>query len=179
MQFKIKKLLLILLSFGIILTILGSSCDHGIEPKSTESSGFSGTVSFVASWPDSIKRSFIVVFENPLLSDTNFTIDNLRFLSREIPLGVQSHAFSSLDSAYIPPTPGSFPSGSYGYVAVVQQSTEFLSFARKDWFVSGVYYANGDTTQPGTLVIPDSTFVQFINITCDFDNPPPQPPGGN
>ncbi|MGB5289281.1 MAG: hypothetical protein WBN42_12415, partial [Ignavibacteriaceae bacterium] len=76
-------------------------------------------------------------------------------------------------------TPGPFPSGSYAYVAVVQQSTENLSLARKDWFVSGVYYANGDTTKPGTMVIPDSTFVKNINITVDFSNPPPQPPGGN
>jgi hypothetical protein len=61
----------------------------------------------------------------------------------------------------------------------VQQSTEVLSLARKDWFVSGVYYASGDTTTPGVMVIPDSTFVKNININVDFNNPPPQPPGGN
>ena len=155
------------------------SCDHGIEPAPFESSGFSGRATFVSDWPDSIKRAFIVVFENPLLSDSDFTIFNLKFLSKEIPLGVQSHAFSSLDSAYIPATPGYFSPGSYSFVAVVQQSTEDLSLARKDWFVSGVYYANGDTTKPGIMVIPDSTFVENINITVDFKNPPPQPPGYN
>ena len=70
-----------------------------------------------------------------------------------------------------------FQRDNYAYVAVVQQSTEELSLARKDWFVSGVYYANGDTTKPGTMVIPDSTFVRNININVDFNNPPPQPPG--
>jgi hypothetical protein len=164
---------------ALLLILLLSYCDHGLEPRPPETSGFSGTISFVSSWPDSVKRSFLVVFKNPLLEPTDFTIENLKFLSREIPLGVQMHEFTSLDSAYIPPNPGPFPSGSYGYVAVVQQSTENLSLARKDWFVSGVYYSFGDTTEAGTLVIPDSTFVRNINIRVDFNNPPPQPPGGN
>ena len=165
--------------FSLIFIFYFISCDHGIEPRSPESSGFSGTISFITSWPDSVKRSFLVVFENPLLEPTDFTIENLKFLSREIPLGAQSHSFSSNDSAYIPPNPGPFPSGTYAYIAVVQQSTENLSLARKDWFVSGIYYSFGDTTKPGTMVIPESTFVKNINIEVDFNNPPPQPPGGN
>lgn len=161
---------------AFLLILYLNSCDHGIEPRPAETSGFSGTIYFVSSWPDSIKRCFLVIFKNPLLGPTDFTIENLKFLSREIPLGIQSHKFSSLDSAYIPPSPGPFPSGSYAYVAVVQQSTENLSLARKDWFVSGVYYSSGDTTKPGTLVIPESTFVKNINIIVNFNNPPPQPP---
>ena len=170
--------------FGIILTALtiffiAIACDHGIEPLKSETSGFGGTIIFVSEWPDSVKRSFLVVFKNPLLADSDFVVTNLKFLSTEIPLGVSIHNFTSLDSSYIPPEPGPFPAGTYGYVAVVQQSTENLSLARKDWFVSGVYYANGDTTQPGAMVIPDSTFVRNINISVDFNNPPTQPPGGN
>ena len=53
------------------------------------------------------------------------------------------------------------------------------SLSRKDWFVTGVYYANEDTTIPGILTIPEDTFVDNINIYCDFDNHPPQPTGGN
>lgn len=164
------------------MALLTATCsDHGIEPKPILKSppGFRGTVRFISEWPDSVKRSFLVVFQDPLLSDGDFTILNLKFLSKEIPLGTQMHEFSSLDSAYIPAIPGPFPSGSYAYVAVVQQSTENLSLARKDWFVSGVYYSNGDTTAPGVMIIPDSTFVKNININVDFNNPPEQPPGGN
>lgn len=173
--FKIKH-------YIFLLVLLTAACnDHGIEPKPVLKSppGFSGTIRFISEWPDSVKRSFLVVFKNPLRSDSDFTILNLKFLSKEIPLGVQLHEFSSLDSAYIPATPGQFSSGSYSYVAVVQQSTENLSLARKDWFVSGVYYANNDTTTPGVMIIPDSTFVKNININVDFNNPPLQPPGGN
>ena len=176
-KFVKENFLLVLIFFALSFYFI--SCDHGIEPKPLENSGFSGTITFVSPWPDSVKRSFLVVFEDPLLSDSDFTILNLKFLSREIPLGVQRHYFSSMDSAYIPATPGPFPSGTYSYVAVVQQSTDVISLARKDWFVSGIYYANGDTTIPGKLIIPDSTFVENINITVDFNDPPPQPLGGN
>lgn len=179
MQQSKKKKYFGLVSFIIIFFFLAIACDHGIEPLEAETSGFGGTITFVSEWPDSVKRSFLVVFKDPLVSDTNFTIFNLKYLSTEIPPDVLVHNYTSLDSSYIPPEPGPFPAGTYGYVAVVQQSTDNLSLARKDWFVSGVYFANGDTTQPGTMVIPDSTFVRNINITVDFNNPPPQPPGGN
>ena len=179
MQRAIKRKYVGLILSVITFFFLAISCDHGIEPLEVETSGFSGTISFISDWPDSVKRSFIVVFQDPLVSDTNFTIFNLKYLSTEIPLGSSVHIFSSLDSAYIPPDLGPFPAGTYAYVAVAQQSTDNLSLARKDWFVSGLYYSNGDTTQPGTMVIPESTFVRNIKIAVDINNPPPQPPGGN
>jgi hypothetical protein len=181
MQEKVsKKYFKYFLVFFFLISII-AACDHGIEPKPVLKSppGFSGTIRFISEWPDSIKRSFFVVFKDPLDSISDINIYNLKFLSKEIPLGVQIKEFSSLDSAYIPATPGPFPPGSYAYVAVVQQSTEILSFDPKDWFVSGVYYSFGDTTKPGLMVIPDSTFVKNININVDFNNPPPQPAGGN
>jgi hypothetical protein len=166
----------------LLLILLALSCDdHGIEPKAEtpadKISGFRGKVTFVNEWPDSIKRAFVVVFKDPLLTPADFTVFNLKFLSREIPLKSPVYEFSSLDSAFIPDVPGPFPPGSYAYVAVAQQSTPEISLARKDWFVSGVYYAENDTTKPGTMVIPDSSFIENINITADFNNPPPQPPG--
>ena len=172
------------LSALLILMLLAIACDdHGIEPRPEtpvdKISGFSGKVTFINDWPDSIKRAFVVVFQNPLLTPDDFTIFNLKFLSREIPLGSASYEFSSLDSAFIPSVPGPFPPGTYAYIAVAQQSTDELSLARKDWFVSGIYYANNDTTSPGIMVIPDSTFVRNINIFVDFNDPPIQPPGYN
>ena len=155
------------------------ACDKGIEPKDeNEQTGFGGTVTFIGEWPVEIKRMFIVVFKDPLLAATDFTINNLKFLSLEIPLGVQTYNFSSLDSSYIPQNPGPFLPGSYAYVAVAYQTTENLSLARRDWFVGGIYYTNGNTSQPGTMVIIENVFLENVNILCDFDNPPPQPPGG-
>lgn len=163
--------------FLFAVTLL--SCDKGIEPKDyTEETGFSGTITFVGEWPADVKRVFIVVFKDPLLTSADFTVTNLKFLSREIPLGVSSYHFSSMDTAYIPQTPGPFLPGRYSYVAVVYQTTENLSLDRKDWNVAGIYYAYGNTSEPATMVISENIFLTDINITCDFNNPPPQPPGG-
>ncbi|MDH3269236.1 MAG: hypothetical protein OEM46_10325, partial [Ignavibacteria bacterium] len=85
--------------------------------------------------------------------------------------------YSSTDSSIIPLIQEDIPPSVYHYIAVA--SAKEISLSREDWFVTGVYYANGDTTTPGILSIPKDSYVDNINIYCDFDNPPPQPPGGN
>lgn len=174
----IKKLFLFInvLVFGLAT----NSCDHGIAPlpEQAEVSGFKGTIYFVSPWPDSIKRTYLVVFKNPLLQPSDFVITNLKYLSNEIPFGVQLYRFSSFDSAIIPVSPGPFEPGEYAYVAVAHQTTDELSLARKDWFVSGIYYSNNDTTKPGVLVIQENKITRNVNIRVDFNKLPPQPPGG-
>ncbi|MCZ6701660.1 MAG: hypothetical protein O6940_01325 [Ignavibacteria bacterium] len=159
------------------------SCDseHGIAPKPIVDTefGFGGNIVFYGAWPDSVKRIILVVFKDPLINPDDFVLTNIGFLSFELPLGVQTYQYSSLDSALIPLIPDEIPPSVYHYVAVVQQSTDELSLDRRDWFVTGVYYANGDTTAPGVLTIPEDVYVDDINIYCNFENPPPQPPGGN
>ncbi len=144
-----------------------------LHQKPIVQTGFSGTVSFVGNWPQGITRTHIVVFEDPLLSAGDFNAFNLKFVSVEIPYGTQVYDFNSADTAVV-----KIADGEFSYVAVAQQKTANVSLNRRDWFVVGVYYAGGDTTKPGTLVIPKNTLVKNINIICDFDNPPIQPPGG-
>ncbi len=45
-----------------------AGCDKGIAPVSeeTQQAGFSGTINFVGTWPDSIKRTHLVVFKDPV-----------------------------------------------------------------------------------------------------------------
>lgn len=173
-----KKVISII--FFIIIALNFLSCDKGISPlpEQPEISGFEGTVFFLTSWPDSIRRTYLVIFKEPLLQPSDFVIFNLKFLSNEIPFGTQVYKFSSLDTAIIPVQPGPFESGEYHYVAVAHQTTEELSLARKDWFVSGVYYANNDTTKPGVLRIEKNKITRNVNIRVDFRRLPPQPPGG-
>jgi hypothetical protein len=166
---------------GLFIILVSCQADHGIAPKTIVDTefGFGGNIVFYGAWPDSIKRMFLVAFKDPLLDESDFVITNMGYLSIELPLEVQSIQYSSFDSAYIPLNQYDSPPSVYHYVAVAQQSTEEISLERKDWFVSGIYYANGDTTMPGILTIPKDTFVDDINIYCDFDKSPPQPPGGN
>ncbi len=170
----IKSFLVLFLSVVIL------SCDRGISPlpEQPEVSGFEGTIFFISEWPDSIRRTHLVIFKDPLLQPTDFTVFNLKYISNEIPFGVRSYKFSSLDSAVIPVSPGPFEPGEYAYVAVAHQTTEELSLARKDWFVSGVYYVNNDTTKPGILKIEENKITRNVNIRVDFNKYPVQPPGG-
>jgi hypothetical protein len=158
---------------SLLLLILSFSCGEGIAPEPIIQTGFSGTITFIGDWPEGVTRTHIVVFKEPLLTAGDFNAYNLKFVSVEIPFGATSFNYNSADTAVVP-----ISEGEYSYVAVAQQKTENVSLNRKDWFVVGVYYAGGDTTKPGKLVIPTNTLVQDINIICDFNNPPTQPPGG-
>ena len=157
----------------VLLSAISFNCDEGISPEPIYQTGFSGKVSFLGNWPEGITRTHIVVFKDPLLALGDFNIANLKFVSVEIPYGSISFNYNSADTSVVP-----IGEGEFAYVAVAQQKTVNLSLNRKDWFVVGVYYAGGDTTNPGKLVISDKTLVKGIDIFCDFDNPPPQPPGG-
>jgi hypothetical protein len=170
----------ILASLIFLVLFLSCNSDNGIAPKPyvPETTGFSGRVTFLGNWPDSIQRTHVVMFKDPLLFPSDFTILNLRFIGWEIPFGVGYYIYSSADSSYFPPD-GIIEAGEYSYIGVAQQSSAELSLSRKDWIVAGVYYAEGDTSQPGKITLHENTMVRNINITCDFDNPPPQPPGGN
>ena len=170
--------------FGMIITcflMIMTSCEseHGIEPKPIpeQEFGFGGNIVFYGAWPDSINLIVLIVFKDPLLKPEDFVITNIGFLRNPLPLGIQNFQYSSLDSSIIPLLQEDIPPSVYHYVAVA--SAKEFSLSREDWFVRGIYYANGDTTTPGILSIPKDSYVDNINIYCDFDNPPPQPPGGN
>ncbi|QQS37670.1 MAG: hypothetical protein IPM56_06880 [Ignavibacteriales bacterium] len=162
---------------AIVFALAQNGCGDGITPEPDSVAGFSGKVSFIGTWPDSITRTHIVMFKDPLLAASDFSAINLRYISLEIPYGITEYNFSSLDSAYVPAA-GELLAGEYSYLAVAMSKSTSLSLNRIDWFVAGVYYANSDTTTPGLLVVPENTLVRNINIKCDFNNPPPQPPGG-
>jgi hypothetical protein len=163
--------------FLAIPFVLLAGCGGGIEPV-VNTSGFSGKVVFVGNWPDSITRTHLVIFEDPLNSADDFSLRNLKYISVGIPYGITEFQFSSQDSSVIPGN-RLFSPGEYSYVAVAQSGTPDVSLNRGDWYVVGVFYAHGDTTNPGKLIIPENTFVENVNLICDFNNPPPQPPGGN
>lgn len=173
---QMKRLFLILLL--LTLTILTSRCDKGIEPNPIHVSkpGFEGTVTFTGNWPDSVKLTLLVVFKNRLVTDQDFFPPNLSFAIGPIPNGTADYPYNSDDNSYS--TLFTLAPGQYNYVVVAQSTKEEISLDRKDWFIVGVYCVNGDQSQPKTLIIEDGKRTQNVNINVDFNNPPPQPPGG-
>lgn len=162
----------------ILLVIFFLACDKGIEPQAiTEPTGFSGTITFIGEWPAGIKRTHIVLFKSPLNSESDFNIFNLKYVSLEIPNGTETYEYNTTESAVLPES-GYLDAGEYSYLAVGQSKTPELSLNRVDWFVAGLYLAAGDSTQPGKVTISAGVVLENVNIICDFNNPPPQPPGG-
>lgn len=161
----------------IIFAALITGCGKGIEPEPEKTNeGMGGKVLFKGVWPDSISRTHIVIFKTPLTSSADFNIANIAYVSLEIPYGVTEYSFSTADSCIFPIN-AKLSAGTYSYIAVAQQKTQNLTLNRADWFVAGVYYAPGDSLNPGIIKVNSGQFIGNINITCDFNNPPPQPPG--
>lgn len=174
-----RCIVLILILLPVLLIISLAGCDQGIDPKPiSEPTGFSGEVTFIGDWPNDIQRTHIVTFKNPLLSGNDFNVFNLKYVSEEIPNGIQIYNYSSLDSAIIPEN-GFLKPGEYSYIAVAQSKTVELTLNRSDWFVAGLYYSPDDSTKPGRIITLEDSVLENINIICDFNNPPPQPPGGD
>ncbi|MGE5399782.1 MAG: hypothetical protein ACM3S2_05215 [Ignavibacteriales bacterium] len=162
--------------FLLPLLLLFYGCGGGISPEPENpplQTGFGGTVIFKGTWPENVRRTHIVAFKNPLNSPSDFNALNLAFVSDSIPYGVTNIVYSSLINPLLEIKPGK-----YSYVAVAQSGTQTISLDRKDWTVVGIFYAVNDTTKPGELVIPEGKFIGDVDIICDYNNPPPQPPGG-
>lgn len=165
---KIINTTYLILSFLFLI-----SCDKGIAPEPENiQTGFGGKVLFEGNWDRDVKRTHIILFKENLTDSTKFNINNLAYISEEIPLGVDEYQFTTLDNSIIQ----NIIPGTYEYLAVIQSVEENISFRRSDWFVSGLYSENDQT--PKVLTIPKNIFLDEINISVDFDAPPPQPPGG-
>lgn len=161
---------LIILPFLIFIL----SCDKGLSPENAEQkAGFGGNVTFIGNWNLSAKQTYVVAFKDPLLSISDFSIFNLKFVSDSIPFGANNFNYSTNNENSVL---SNIEFGNYSYVAVAQTIRDTLSLDRNDWIVAGIYTSNDDLTKPGILNIPQGTFVENVNIVCDFNNPPPQPP---
>lgn len=175
-----KKIFLVL--SAVTLLTLTYRCDKGIEPAAAilpEQTGFSGKVTFVGNWHTGITRTHIFVFKNAIQDTNDFSFLNLSAVIDPIPYGSAEFPYNSIDMNYIEhaflPVFKITP-GEHAYVIVAQSKNPDISFARKDWVVVGVYNAGGDQSKPKSLIIQDGKITTDVDITVDFNNPPPQPP---
>ena len=160
----------------ILSIILISACDKGLSPDlAEEKSGFGGTITFKGEWNPDVNQTHVVVFEDPLLSISDFNVFNLKFVSETIPNGSQSYHYTTSDENSLIST---VEPGVISYIAVAQSIKDTITLNREDWYIIGLYTTNNNITEPGTLILPEATILDNINIHCDFNNPPPQPPGG-
>ncbi|CUS79559.1 hypothetical protein JGI7_00800 [Candidatus Kryptonium thompsonii] len=143
------------------------SCDHGLKPTEAgtliyEEPGFGGTVYFKGTWPDTVYDLRVVAFRNYPPSDIiNEVLGGKAKFSQSLPKKVDSTKYEVLADT-----------GKWEYIAVaLQYGPNIFS----DWKAIGVYDTTEYDTIPTPIYIPYGKFIRGINITCDFDNPPPQP----
>ena len=159
-----------------ILFLTAVSCDKGLSPDlAEEKSGFGGVVTFSGDWNPELNQTHVVVFKNPLLSVDDFNVFNLNFVSESIPNGTRSYNYSTNDTTALISV---VEPGELAYVAVAQSLRDTITLNRSDWIVIGLYYSENDSINPGKIKLSQGEFLENINIHCDFDNLPPQPPGG-
>ena len=172
----------IILTAAIVALISFAGCDKGIEPEPPANNslpgvtGFAGTVTFTGNWQIGIKRTHLVVFKNPILTSGDFFPPNLSFVIDSIPSGSSRFTYNSVDNNFI--SLFKITPGDYKYVVVAQSKTPTLSLDRKDWFIVGVYCIGNDQSQTATMTIQDGKMTTGVDVKVDFNNPPPQPPGG-
>ena len=170
--------------FAVVIAALFSfigGCDKGIEPEPASNTlpgvtGFSGTVTFTGTWPDSAKHTLLVVFKNQLVTDQDFGLPNLNFIIGPFTNGISQAAYNSIDNNFI--STFKISPGDYNYLVVAQSNKTDLSLNRKDWFIVGVYCIGNNQSQPATMTIQDGKMTTGVDVKVDFSNPPPQPPGG-
>ena len=161
------------IKYLIFAALLAVSCDKGITPEPENiQPGFSGKVVFLGAWDESVERTHLILFKEDLTDSTKFNIGNLAYISEEIPFGIDEYEFSSLENSVIQ----NIIPGEYEYFAVIQSPEENISFRRSDWIVAGLYSDDGKV--PKTIFISENNFLEDIQIRVNFENPPPQPPGG-
>lgn len=163
----------------ISLLFLVLSCDKGIEPYpepvDPENTAIAGTVTFSGEWPSGVARTHIVLFRNQIQNEGDFFPPNLSYVSNEIDSGTTTLEYDSRTNNLLGVN---LEPGTYRYIVVAQSTKEQLSLDRIDWFVVGVYYSGNDESRPGSIIINEGKVTEGVDIFCDFDNPPPQPPGG-
>jgi hypothetical protein len=165
---RIKLLLISLLIFF--------ACKKGIEPEPESIEvGFSGTITFIGEWNQNVTSTNIVLFKNPILSEADFNIFNINYASEVIPSGTTTYSYNTnLNS----PAFNTIEPGEFAYLAVAQTTEEEIKLIRSVWTVAGIYTGGNDSLTASKLIIEPNSFLNNVNIICDFNNPPPQPPGG-
>ncbi len=155
---------------ALVAAFLISACEQGIAPVANpvpgRSYGIRGTIYFLH-WPppDSILDLRVAALQHyPVASIPDEVLNGRARYSDQLPYGRDSIAYQLT----LPP----LPPGTIPFIGVAQR---YGPNVQQDWRVVGVYYAGGDTTQPGQVVVPADSMVPGVNIIVDFNHLPPQP----
>jgi hypothetical protein len=152
-----------IIGFVLCFVLALSACDHGLEPPPKAKPGFGGRITYKGKWPppDSIELLAVVAFKQ--FPPTNIIADILSGNAVYDTALARNVQFQDYQLFTDPAT--------FQYIVVAQQyGPDIFS----NWRVISVYSNDPLQATPKAVSVPPGTFVSGIDITVDFDHPPPQ-----
>jgi hypothetical protein len=158
-------------ALALVLSVMIGACEQGLSPpgvagKPVGSHGIRGRVIF-SHWPpaDSVLDLRIAALQHyPVQSIVAEVLAGRAAYSDQVPYGIDTLEYQLLLNQ--------LPPGTIPFIGVAQRYGPNI---QTDWRVVGEYYANGDTTMPGSVVVPADSIVPDIDMVVDFSHIPPQP----
>ena len=151
------------IGFVLCFVLALSACDHGLEPPPKAKPGFGGRITYKGKWPspDSIELLAVVAFKQ--FPPTNIIADILSGNALYDTALARNVQFQDYQLFTDPAT--------FEYIVVAQQyGPDIFS----NWRVVGVYSDDPLGVAPKAVDVRSDTFIPDVNITVDFDHPPPQ-----
>ncbi len=171
MKVIMKNLLIILLFFLII------SCDHGLAPPPKEKieQGIAGTIYYKGKFPDSLKEHRLFAAKmfrkfrsmNEIMSLILSGSDSIQIYPSILQSPLSLTKEDSIKYKFV------LPPALYRYIAVAQTSGGIFDSSK--WQIVGVYSRDTVNWPPSQVLVGTGYFVDSVNITVDYNNPPPQP----
>jgi len=151
------------IGFILCFVLVLAACDHGLEPPPAAKPGFGGRITYKGTWPpaDSLVRLAVVAFKHyPPTNIVNDVLNGDAVFDTALTRNVDFQDYQFFTEPV-----------TFEYVVVAQQyGPDIFS----QWRVIGVYSEDSSQTIPKTVSVSPGTFVSDIDITVDFDRPPPQ-----
>jgi hypothetical protein len=163
----------------ILFCLLFSACDGGLAPPPPApiEFGFSGTVYFApGSWPRADSLVSLWIFASKI-----YPLDSAKAYNGLLSYPQEIFVYPSMSSSLpfnVDSIQYSFrlSSGTYKYVGVIQQfNSDLATYGIRAFRVVGMYKDSINLSQPGSVVVNDTSQITGITMQVDFNHPPPQP----
>ncbi|NOY77325.1 MAG: hypothetical protein GXO76_05590 [Calditrichaeota bacterium] len=143
-----RAAIFIIAALFVTLGILSCNLNHGLHPVPI--TGIGGTITFQGQWPENTEFVRIVVYRDypppSLMAITSF--------SDPIPFGSRTYAYEL-----------QLPPGTYHWILVAWKPKN-APFT--DIRTIGQYYAEGDSSKPGHVIVRQDQLTPHVDIVADF-----------
>jgi hypothetical protein len=150
---------------SLLFTALVTACDKGLQPEPicpSDLIGVCGTIHFRGTIPDSTDDVFVAAYANFPQTCNDLIINRQPFRPGSVP-------YTDSVSKY----GVTLPAATYAWVLAVWKKKGTLTLTPADTTllrVAGYYRNPSDSTQPGSVTVPNGSAAANINFRVEFDS---------